>query len=395
MQYICTMAIILFDNKFRDNLAPLCLNKAVADLRMGILTIQERWCKLLNNAIYIHTSALLQPLYPIPAAAMHVWIDAAVLPTAELLKRIDGLKPGQALVDEFGLIAGINNISFDSFDPSSSDIAFSELIPIDDIKRIEFPWDLIQLNGQFIQYDFKLISKGRKSQPISSTVQVAESADIFIEEGAKLEFCILNATTGPIYIGKNAEVMEGTTIRGPFSLGDHSVLKMNSRVYGATTLGPYCMGGGEIKNAIMMGYSNKAHDGYLGDAVIGEWCNFGAGTSNSNLKNSAAEVAVWAMNLKKMVVVGQKCGVIMGDYSRVAINSSINTGSVIGLCCSVFGAGLLPKRMSNFSFGIEGKKYNIQNAIADINNWKMMKGKSLSDIEINILNQLHQTIEKQ
>jgi len=395
MQYICIMAIVLFDNKFRDNLAPLSSNKAVADMRLGVLTIRERWSKLLNDTIYIHTSALLQPLYPVPAVDSHLWMDAAVLPTEELLRLIDGLKPGQALVDEIGLIAGVNILPFQSFDPKTSTSYFTELIQIEDIKRIEFPWDLIHLNGHFIKYDFKLITKGRKSQPISPTVQVVQSADIFIEEGAKLEFCTLNSTTGPIYIGKNAEVMEGTAIRGPFSLGDHSVLKMNSRVYGATTLGPYCMGGGEIKNVIMMGYSNKAHDGYLGDAVIGEWCNFGAGSSNSNLKNSAADVAVWAMNLKKMVLVGQKCGVIMGDYSRVAINSSINTGSVIGICCSVFGAGLLPKRINHFSFGIEGEKYNIHNAIADINNWKMMKEKSLSDTEIIILNQLHQSIEKQ
>lgn len=395
MQYICIMAIVLFDNLLRDNLAPLSLNKAVADIRLGILTIKERWAKQFNNPVFVHTSTLLQPLYPIPAEGEHIWIDASILPTEKLLKLINELRPGQALVDEIGLIAGIHHLPFESFDPFDFSSNFTEQILLDEIERINYPWDLLLHNASYIKYDFNLLTKTRKSQSIPSTVQVVQTTDIFIEEGAKLSYCILNSTTGPIYIGKNAEVMEGTTIRGPFSLGENSVLKMNSRIYGATTLGPYCMGGGEIKNSIMMGYSNKAHDGYLGDAVIGEWCNFGAGSSNSNLKNSAADVAVWAMKQKKMVVVGPKCGVIMGDYSRVAINSSINTGSVIGLSCSVFGAGLLPKRIHNFSFGIDGKKYNINDAISDIDNWQKMKGKSLSKIDINILNQLYQSNEKQ
>jgi UDP-N-acetylglucosamine diphosphorylase/glucosamine-1-phosphate N-acetyltransferase len=218
-----------------------------------------------------------------------------------------------------------------------------------------------------------LVTKGRKSQPISPTVQLVQLADIFIEEGAKLEFCTLNSSTGPIYVGKQAEIMEGSTIRGPFSIGFKSVLKMNSRVYGATSLGPNSLGGGEIKNSVMMGNSNKAHDGYLGDAVIGEWCNFGAGSSNSNLKNAAGNVKVWSMELDKMISVGQKCGVIMGDYSRLSINSSVNTGSVIGVCCTVFGAGLLPRKIPNFSWGVEGKRYNLDLAIKEINNWKIMK----------------------
>ena len=179
--------------------------------------------------------------------------------------------------------------------------------------------------------------------------------------------------------------MEGSAIRGPFALGDHSVLKMNSRIYGATTLGPYCMGGGEIKNSIMMGYSNKAHDGYMGDAVIGEWCNWCAGTSNSNLKNTAGIVQVWSEAEKQYLPAGYKCGVIMGDYSRTAINSSINTGSVIGVSCNVFGEGLLPNIIPDFSWGCKGVKYKTDKALVDIDNWKKLKNQSLSEIEKQIL----------
>jgi UDP-N-acetylglucosamine diphosphorylase/glucosamine-1-phosphate N-acetyltransferase len=380
------MAIILFDNKHRDRLSPLSLNKAIADFRFGILTIKDRWELMLGEEACVHTAAYLQGLYPlIPEPGVHTWIDAAVIPTTTLVAAIRQLKPGQALVAGDGLVAGKSASDFTGFNAAEAESFFAEILPADAVSRIEYPWELMQLNESMIREDFKLVTNGRTSQPLSPTVQLIQQADIFIEEGAKLECCILNASTGPIYIGKHAEIMEGSTVRGPFVLGQHSVLKMNSRVYGATTLGPYCMGGGEIKNSIMMGYSNKAHDGYLGDSVVGEWCNFGAGSSNSNLKNSAGDIKVWVMGEGESVVVGQKCGVIMGDYSRLAINSSVNTGSVIGLCCNVFGAGLLPRIITSFSWGTEGKKYNIEAAVNDINNWKHMKGKKISDAEIHVL----------
>jgi UDP-N-acetylglucosamine diphosphorylase/glucosamine-1-phosphate N-acetyltransferase len=212
-------------------------------------------------------------------------------------------------------------------------------------------------NDEMTRKDYALVTKNRTSLPIPSTVNSIAPEHIFIEEGAKLSFCTINASTGPVYIGKNAEIMEGTAVRGPFVLGENSVLKMNSRVYGATTLGPSCMGGGEIKNSVMMGFSNKAHDGYLGDSVVGEWCNFGAGSSNSNIKNTAGEVKYGTCLKKNMLAAGQKCGVIMGDYSRAAINSSINTGTVIGVSSNVFGAGLLPTIVANFKWGVSGTAY--------------------------------------
>ncbi|MDP1842670.1 MAG: putative sugar nucleotidyl transferase [Sediminibacterium sp.] len=385
------MAYVLFDPSTRDHFAPLSTTKAVADFRMGILSVKERWELLLKEEVFVHTVGYLQALYTTPSAANHTWIDATVLPNELLIEQITQLKLGASFSDAIGLIAGKSDIAFDRFNVLTTQSYFNNSIKVADVARVEFPWELMQLNEMMIREDFKLVTKGRKSQPISPTVQLVQQADIFIEEGAKLEFCTLNSTTGPIYIGKQAEIMEGTTVRGPFSMGFNSVLKMNSRIYGATSLGPYCMGGGEIKNSIMMGYSNKAHDGYMGDSVIGEWCNFGAGSSNSNLKNSAGSIDVWSMGLGKKVAVGQKCGVIMGDYSRLSINSSVNTGSVIGVSCNVFGAGLLPKLIQHFSWGVDGKKYNLESAINDINNWKYMKGKKLSDAEIQVLNHIFQS----
>ena len=204
-----------------------------------------------------------------------------------------------------------------------------------------------------------------------------------------MDYCILNASTGPIYIGKNAEVMEGSVIRGPFSLGDNSCLKAGSRIYGATTIGPGCVAGGEIKNSIIFGHSNKAHDGYLGDSVIGEWCNLGAGTSNSNLKNNASPVNIWTPN--GQMNAGIKCGVMMGDYSRTSINTSINTGTVIGVCCNVFGSGLTPKYIPNFSWGSEGvKRYEFEKALKNINEWKKFRNDAVTDNEKSILRYIYQ-----
>ncbi len=384
------MAIILFDNAKRNLFSPLSLTKAVASFHFGLLSIKERWELWLKQTAFIHTADYLQAIYDQPLPENHIWIDASVIPNEALIQQILALEIGQVLIDEKGIVAGKSDKAFSDFTPVSWEPFFSTNIDIDPIRRIEFPWEIMQQNDTFIREDFKLVTKGRHSQPISATVQVVQSANIFIEEGARVEFCILNSTTGPIYIGKQAEIMEGSTVRGPFSIGFNSVLKMNSRVYGATSLGPNCMGGGEIKNSVMMGNSNKAHDGYMGDAVIGEWCNFGAGSSNSNLKNSAGDIKVWSMDLDKMIVVGQKCGVIMGDYSRLSINSSVNTGSVIGVSCNAFGAGLLPKKIPNFSWGVDGKKYNIETAINDINNWKIMKKQLLSNAEIDVLKYIFQ-----
>ena len=378
------MAIILFDNQFRKKLYPLTITKAVADLRIGIITIKERWEIKTNQAVFVSTEKYLQSLYPKFEEEDNIWIDASVLPNDELLDRILSLEIGDAIADEVGLIAG-RNIKSNSTLLSSYENIFDGIV----VRRIEYTWQMFQWNDEMIRSDFALLTHNKQSQRISQTNQIVYQNDIFIEEGATVEYGILNSSTGPIYIGKHAEVSEGSIIRGPFALGEHSLVKMGAKIYGATSIGPWCAVGGEIKNVIISGYSNKGHDGYLGDSVIGEWCNLGACTSNSNVKNSAADIKMWNAFDEKFYSVGIKCGVIMGDYSRTAINSSINTGSFIGAACSIFGNGLLPKIINNFTWGLN-EKYDFDKAIRDINNWKKMKHQEISNAEIEVLKSIYE-----
>jgi UDP-N-acetylglucosamine diphosphorylase / glucose-1-phosphate thymidylyltransferase / UDP-N-acetylgalactosamine diphosphorylase / glucosamine-1-phosphate N-acetyltransferase / galactosamine-1-phosphate N-acetyltransferase len=254
----------------------------------------------------------------------------------------------------------------------------------DEFKEIKFPWQIFQLNNWAIEKDFDLLTSGRRSQKISNTNRASKESSIFIEKGAVVEHCFLNAEEGPIYIGKNALLMEGSMLRGPIAVCNDAVVKMGTRIYGATTIGPGCTVGGEIKNSVFFANSNKAHDGYIGDSVIGEWCNMGAGTSNSNLKNNASGIMLWTPN--GPVNVGLKCGVIMGDYSRTAINTSINTGTVIGVSSNVIATGLTPKYIPSFSWGSDGvERYQFEKALADIQNWKSLKQQEVSQNEITIL----------
>jgi UDP-N-acetylglucosamine diphosphorylase/glucosamine-1-phosphate N-acetyltransferase len=379
------MAIVLFDNTNRNQLFPLTYTRAVAGLRLGILTIRERWEMVSGQPVFIHTEKYLRELYDAPSDEEHIWIDASVIADDALTAQILTLAPGSCIADELGLIAGRIKINAPDFHPAKAITLFGKTDKHTNARRITYPWQIMLWNDEMTRKDYALVTKNRVSATIPPTVNTIAPEHIFIEAGAKLSFCTLNASTGPIYLGKDSEIMEGTAVRGPFVLGEGSVLKLNSRVYGATTLGPHCMGGGEIKNSVMMGYSNKAHDGYLGDSVVGEWCNFGAGSTNSNIKNTAGEVKIWNMAAKEYMAAGQKCGVIMGDYSRVAINSSINTGTVIGISSNVFGAGLLPTIIANFRWGVSGTEYEFQKAINDINNWKKLKNNSLSEKESLLL----------
>jgi len=368
------MAIILFDNVNRYQLYPLTATRAVADLRFGILTIKERWELITGLPVFIHTQNYLQSLYEAIPEGAHLWVDAAVVTDEKLITSVLALNVGEALLYEKTVIA-VNGISISAFDKS---------ISISSVKRIVYPWNLFQVNDLMLRKDFELLTKDRSSQPISHTNSIYSEGEIFLEEGASVEYAVLNAKSGPIYIGKNAEIWETAVIRGPFAIGNNSVIKAGGKMYGATTIGPWCAAGGEIKNAIMMGYSNKAHDGYLGDSVIGHWCNFGAGSSNSNVKNTGGDVYMLDPVSKQKVNAGLKCGVIMGDYSRVAINSRVNTGSVIGVSCNVFGAGLLPKLIPDFCWAT-AEIYEFDKAIRDINNWKRMKHQELTDVEIGFL----------
>lgn len=253
--------------------------------------------------------------------------------------------------------------------------------------RLERPWQIFQWNEKYLKADFDLITKGRKSAPLSDSNMLIAPENIFMEPGAVMEGCMVNASAGPVYIGKNALIMEGAMIRGPFAACENSVVKMGAKIYGATTLGPSCVGGGEIKNVVMFGFSNKAHDGYLGDSVIGQWCNMGAGTNCSNVKNTAGTVYVQTSLNLPAEPAGIKAGLLMGDYSRCAINTSFNTGTVVGVCCNIFGHEMPAKYVPHFTWGKE--HYAFEKALKDINNWKAMKGRALTDEEITILKSIN------
>ena len=387
------MNIILFDTSSRSTLFPLTLTKAIADLRFGILTVKERWQKLTGEEIFVLTEGYLQVLYPPINTGDCIFIDASVIPAKELVKQILKLNIDESIGNEAGLVAGRTSIKTV---PVLSDIAamFLSSIQVANVTRFLSPSDFFKLNDEMIRFDFSIVTKSRISFDTNDTVHAKKTTQIFVEEGATVDFSILNASTGPIYIGKNATIMEGCSIRGPFSLGEGATLKMGTKVYGASTLGPYCTGGGEIKNSVMMGFSNKGHDGYLGDSVIGEWCNMGAGTSNSNVKNTGGTVSLWNYKEQQYKAVGVKCGVIMGDYSRTAINTSINTGTVIGVCCNVFSVGLTPKFIPDFSWGFNAATYEFEKALKDIENWKKRKNKSVTVPETQILKHIFDESKK-
>jgi len=252
-------------------------------------------------------------------------------------------------------------------------------------KLIRYPWDIFRLNGEMIAEDISILKPGKNKFPISPTNKTVSPKQIYIEEGARVEHCILNAAGGPIYVGRNAEIMEGTMVRGPFALCENSVVKMGAKIYGGTTIGKNCVVGGEIKNAVIADNSNKAHDGYLGDSVIGEWCNLGAGTSNSNIRNTGGQVMVWDDLIRDFVGAGPKCGLIMGDYSRSAINTSFNTGTVVAVSCHIFGNELTPKHIPSFSWGLLGQTYEFEKAIKHIDSWKKLKNEVISNAEIQTL----------
>ena len=342
------MNYILFDGTVRNSLLPFTYTKPVADLRIGILTIREKWEKYLGFTTTTLTEEYLEEKYPMVELKQNVMINASFLPTKSLVGKVKNLKENQAIFKNDEVIAFFTDESQEevNFDNYEQEEFFFDVI------QIKNTWDFFSLNDQAISDDFELITKGRKSQPIPDGVQCLDEKNIFIEEGAKILFSTLNANEGPIYIGKNSLIMEGSLIRGPFSLGDNSVIKMGTKIYGATTVGPYCTVGGEVNNSILMAYSNKGHDGFLGNSVLGEWCNLGADSNNSNLKNNYAEVKLWSYEKEKFAKTGlQFCGLIMGDHSKCAINTMFNTGTVVGVSSNIYGSNFPRNFIPSFSWG--------------------------------------------
>lgn len=385
------MNAILFSEEFcqPEKLHPFTLTRQLQDIRIGILTIREKWEKMLRLVSYDKKEDDYKDLSRsiTPEALTRkgdcFQINGNVLPTGELVSLLKKLKNGDCITTPAGHTLAFRFGKKEIIDQNKIRIKKS-VVYTGELLTIQYPWDIIRLNEQALLADFALLTARRKSQPLSKTNKQIKPARIFVEKGAVVEHAVINAENGPVYIGKNAVIMEGCLIRGPLALGTAAVLKMGTRVYGATTIGPGCVAGGEIKNSVLFGFSNKAHDGYLGDSVIGEWCNLGAGTSNSNVKNTAAAIKVWTREGEQDA--GQKCGVMMGDYTRTAINTSVNTGTVIGACCNVFGAGLTPRYIPSFSWGSDGlTRYRFEKVLADIENWKKLKNCTLSGDEKIIL----------
>jgi len=346
--------IILFDSEVRENLLPLTYTRPVSEIRVGILTIREKWERTMKAKVSYITQDYLAEKYAIDYGKENYIINGSAMPSPQLCQLIRQMDFGEAfLLGEELIAAKMDERQFERL-IHDQDIGELKGIDLEDTEflKINHHWDIFQINDAAIRADFEILTKGRESAPISETNQVLGSENVFVEPGAKIECSVINATTGPVYIGKNCEIMEGCLIRGSFAMGEGSILKMGARIYGATTLGPYCKVGGEVSNAVLFGYSNKGHDGYLGNSVLGEWCNLGAGTSISNLKNDYAEVKLWNYSLGRFEKTGaQFCGLIMGDHSKTAINTIINTGTVIGLCSNIFGPGFPRNFIPSFAWG--------------------------------------------
>ena len=342
------MNYILFDGPYRDNLLPFTYTRPVADIRVGILTIRQKWESYLEYTTTTVTEDYLSDKFPMVEMEENIMINASFLPNAEVVEFVKNLKHNQALFKGEDVIA-----FFAKEGEEVHDFSKFEAIEVQgDIVKIEHTWDIFSKNGEAIEEDFNLITKDRNSEPIPSTVNTINPEHIFIEKGAKLNFVTLNASSGPIYIGRDAEIMEGSVVRGPLALCHNATLKLATKIYGPTTVGPYSKVGGEVNNSVLFGYSNKGHDGFLGNSVLGEWCNLGADTNNSNLKNNYAEVRLWDYKTGGFARTGlQFCGLMMGDHSKCGINTMFNTGTVVGVSANIFGSGFPRNFVPSFSWG--------------------------------------------
>ncbi|MCW3121874.1 MAG: glucose-phosphate thymidylyltransferase [Flavipsychrobacter sp.] len=384
------MKYILFDDVSRIHLLPFTHTRPVADIRCGILTMRERWGKYLETTIEgTLTEGYLQEVYPMNAGDDNFYVNGNVFGNAALATAISKLAQGQKLVKgSFTLAARLadNNLTIDTFHQHVAAMPWVEFAG--DVHFLSNVWDIFSHNDRAIKEDFALLTSGRKSAAIPDGVTVTGKDNLFIEDGARIYAgCIINASTGPVYIGKDAEVLEGTMIRGPLAACEHSVIKMGAKIYGATTIGPGCKTGGEINNVVFFANSNKSHDGYLGNAVIGEWCNLGADTNCSNLKNNYDEIKIWSEQANRLVPTGLIfCGLLMGDHSKCGINTMFNTGTVVGVSCNIYGGGFPEKFVPSFSWGGSDSMvtYTFDKAMETANRMMGRRGLTLTEPEMKM-----------
>lgn len=377
------MNIILFDDSRRNHLLPLTYTKPVAELRIGILTIKEKWEKQALGSVSFLSQEYLKTKFPTRRFAENFLIAGSIIPEGNFIKAIRELTKGQALIQHGELLAAYdseNNLSIELAHYSCIEYPFP-------LFRIKHLWDIFSLNARALEEDFELLTAGRKSAEIDAS-NIIIGNRFFAEEGASAMCSVFNTTTGPIYLGKNSEVWEGSLIRGAFALCEESAVKLGAKIYGATTVGPHSRVGGEINNSVIQGYSNKGHDGFLGNSVIAEWCNIGADSNNSNLKNNYAPVKLWNYAEESMVSTGlQFCGLIMGDHSKCGINTMFNTGTVVGVSANIFGAGFPKNHIPSFSWGgPEGiTEYNFDKAAETASHVMERRHKAFDQTESQIL----------
>ena len=373
------MSFVLLDNfESWKGFLPLTFTRPLSEIRIGILTVKEKWDRALNTICVYETTPYLSKKFP-GSEKEGIRIFSNYCPDAQLVKAILDLKPGQSLSRKGKEIAFYK----DAKQPAVTIEYNAEVFELANI------WDIFQKNAQAIQSDFDAITKGRTSQPLSNSVTVlGDKKLIFLEEGARAEACILNTANGPIYIGKEAEIMEGSVVRGALALCEHSTLKLSTKIYGATTVGPYSKVGGEVSNSVILGYSNKGHDGFLGNSVLGEWCNLGADTNNSNLKNNYGNVKLFSYAKNKQVDTGlQFCGLIMGDHSKSGINTMFNTGTVVGVGSNIYGGGFPSTVIPNFSWGGSAgfEDYKLEKLFETAERVFERRGLKFSDLDKEIL----------
>lgn len=380
------MNIIFFDGPEWETLRPFTLTKPVAELRIGILTFAERWQKLLKGNYSFLTQDYLANKYKVEAESQNLFINSVFFPNGELVQSIQNLREGESIWYKESLVAA--NTGLDAFQSKR----FKEKKSIQStVIQIQHLWDLFTYNPFAIQYDFDLLTEGRQSQAISETNRIIHPERVFLEEGAVVEHAILNATDGPIYVGVEAEIMEGSMIRGGLALCEHGKINMGAKIYPGTTIGPHSKVGGEVNNSILMGYSNKGHDGFLGNSVLGEWCNLGADTNNSNLKNNYSNIRLWDYSTKSYIDTGlQFCGLMMGDFSKSAINTQFNTGTVVGVSANVFDPGFPPKFIPSFSWGgkKDSEKFDLEKSFDAAEKMMVRRKKLLTEKDKYILNHI-------
>ena len=382
------MNIIFFDDKEWANLRPLTLTKPLAELRMGILSFRERWEKLIEGNYSYLTKEYLSEKYPAQVENLNLFINPAYFPFPDLVQAIQNLKEGEVLMHQESLIAA--NLSLEDFQNIEKN--HSKHNYKGEILLINRLWDLFTYNDLAIKFDFEIITKGRKSQGISATNGILNSENIFLEEGAVVEFSVLNAKSGPIYVGKDAEIMEGSLVRGSLALCEGAKLNMGTKIYSGTTVGPHSKVGGEVNNSILIGYYNKGHEGFLGNSVLGEWCNLGADTNNSNLKNNYSTIKVWDYTENTYIESGlQFCGLMMGDFSKSAINTQFNTGTVAGVSANVFESGFPPKFIPSFSWGgrEDSPKFDFEKSCEAAQKMMERRKKLLTKVDKRILKHIY------